>query len=197
MSFCAIVFAPVSNSRSDTAYLLSQNIAESMCIKKAIEAPAILRSWLQIIQRRLDRQVADYPGQTPGKIRGFLVGRQFSSDRGAAAQLQHWNTMKICIQVVEGTEKGKQLGGGLLADPGHSRNVVHAVAGQRQKIGDQLGDSPEARPDVVVVITRIAAVIPKYVAHADQLRQILIARHQHIAEARGARARGERADDVV
>jgi hypothetical protein len=38
----------------------------------------------------------------------------------------------------------------------------------------------------VVVIARVAAVIPKYVAVSNQLRQILVARHQNVAQARGA-----------
>ena len=53
--------------------------------------------------------------------------------------------------------------------PGHAGNVVHAIAGQRQKIGDEFRRDPEARADVMVVITAIAAVIPEHIAVANQL----------------------------
>src|ERR1700733_8906678 len=105
--------------------------------------------------------------------------------------------MKICIQFIEGTEHAEQFRGGLLADARHTWNVVDAISSQRQEVGDELGRDSEARANVVVVIARVAAVIPEYVAVAYQLRQILVACHQNVAQTRGARARRQGSDDVV
>ena len=90
--------------------------------------------------------------------------------------------MKIRIQFIEGTEHAEQFRGGLLADARHAGDIVDAIAGQRQKVGDELGCDSETRTDIMVVIARVAAVVPKYVAVAYQLRQILVARHQHVAQ---------------
>ncbi len=107
--FAPLSFPRVSNSGSDTANLLSQYIAESVRIKKAVQPRSVRRSRLQIIQRRLERNVADYAGQAPRKIRGFLMSKQFSSDCGCAAQLQRRNSVKICIQLIEGTERAQTV----------------------------------------------------------------------------------------
>src|ERR1700722_12202597 len=105
--------------------------------------------------------------------------------------------MKICIQLIEGTDYAEELRGDLLAATGHAWNVVDAIPRQRQEISDELGRDSEARTNIVVVIARVAAVIPEYVAVPDQLRQILVARHQNVAQARGARTRRQGSDDVV
>src|ERR1700677_1224750 len=110
-----------------------------MGVKKRVEPAAILRSRFQVIERRLNRDVAYETGQTPGKVGGILMSQYFSSDGGGAAQLQERNSMKICIQFIEGTEHAEQLRGGLLADARHTGDVVAGFPGQRQAGGDELG----------------------------------------------------------
>ena len=53
--------------------------------------------------------------------------------------------MKIRIQFVERTENGEQFRGSFPADPWHAGDVVDAVAGQRQKIGNELWRDAKAR----------------------------------------------------
>src|SRR6202012_6303341 len=105
--------------------------------------------------------------------------------------------MKIRIQFIERAENGKQFRGGFLAYSGHSGDVVDAVAGQRQEIGNELGCDSEAPADLVIVIVRAAGVIPEDIAVADQLRQVNVSRYQHVAQSSRPGAGSERADDVV
>ena len=53
--------SPVSNGSSDAADLLSQYVPETMSVEKALQTPAILRLWLQIIQCRLERNSHTIP----------------------------------------------------------------------------------------------------------------------------------------
>src|ERR1700743_1628895 len=75
---------PVLRSGGYTPHLLSQNIPESMGVKKRIQPSAILRSRLQVVERRFDRHVANDAGQAARKICDFLMGEEFSRDRGGA-----------------------------------------------------------------------------------------------------------------
>src|ERR1700735_5333322 len=105
-----------------------------MGVKKRVEPAAILWPWFQVVERRLDRYVAYDTGQTPGKVGGILVSKEFSSDGSGAAQLQQRNPMKICIQFIERTEHAEEFRRGLLADAGYAWNVVDAIPRQGQEI---------------------------------------------------------------
>jgi len=65
----------------DTPRLLPQNTAKSMRIKKAAQAPRrpAPRSF-KIIERSLERQVADDAGQSPRQIGGLLVHKESRGD---------------------------------------------------------------------------------------------------------------------
>ena len=107
------------------------------------------------------------------------------------------HALEIRVQLVERGEVREQRRGGLLADAGHPGDVVDRIARERQEIRDQFRNRAEARADLVILVAHVAAVVPVHIAVADQLRQILVARHQHVAQAGGARPRRQRADDVV
>src|SRR6202790_2823344 len=102
MSFWAIALLPklkISGSRQyfshaggDTPSLLPQNIAKSMRIKKAAQARAVRRPQLQIIERSLERQVADDAGQSPRQIRRLLVRKEPSGHGRGAPQLHQGDT---------------------------------------------------------------------------------------------------------
>src|ERR1700730_6898548 len=85
----------------DTPHLLSQNIAKSMRIKKEGEARAVLGPRLQIIERCLERQVADDARQSPRQIRCLLVRQKSRGDGRCAPQLHQWYTVEIRIQFIE------------------------------------------------------------------------------------------------
>src|SRR5271169_3416737 len=107
----------------DAARLLPQNIAKSVRIKKGVEARAVRRPRLQIIQRGLERNIAHDAGQSPRQIRRILVRQQPGSDGGGTPQLQRRYTVEIRIQIIERTEHGEQFGRSFLADAGYSRNI--------------------------------------------------------------------------
>src|SRR5271156_4836008 len=94
MSFWAIALLPGKFSLTclicgggDPARLLPQNIAKSMRVEKEVEARAVLRAGLQILESGLERHVADDAGQAPRQIRRVLVRQQSGGDRGGAPQL--------------------------------------------------------------------------------------------------------------
>src|SRR5260370_28008109 len=116
MSFWAIALSPNSFSGlrlrglyagGDTPRLLSQNIAKSMREKKEVEPRAVRRPRLQIIQRCLERQVADDAGQSPRQICRLLVQKQSGGDSGGAPQLHQRYTVEIRIKFIEGAEYRK------------------------------------------------------------------------------------------
>ncbi len=90
-----LVYSPESQTAAAIRRACCLNILPNPCVsKKHSSRRRVRRSWLQIIQRRLQRNVADDPGQAPRQIRGFLVREQFRGDCGCAAQLQCRNSVE-------------------------------------------------------------------------------------------------------
>src|ERR1700722_379986 len=141
-----------------------------MRIEKNIQTRAVRRPRPQIVERRLERYVADDARQSPRQISRVLVRKEPGGNGRRAAQSHRRYAMQILIQLVEGAEYREQLRRGLLADSGYAGNIVHTIAGERQEIRNQLRWGAETRTDIVVVIAHVAAVVPKYVAIADELR---------------------------
>ena len=125
------------------------------------------------------------------------MGRQASRNAGGAPHFKAGYRLEVRIQVIERRKHRAQFTGGLLANAGNPGDVVRAIAGQRQEIGNSLRNGTETGANVVIVVPDLAGIVPERIAVTHQLRQILVARHQHVAKACGARAHGHRADDVV
>ncbi|GAE60380.1 hypothetical protein XPN_2286 [Xanthomonas arboricola pv. pruni MAFF 301427] len=83
------------------------------------------------------------------------------------------------------------------ADAGDAGDVVDRIAAQRQVVGDLMGVHAVARLDPVHAPTQVARVIPLLVVLEQQLRQILVGRHDHPAQAVRTHAVQGAADQVV
>ena len=106
-------------------------------------------------------------------------------------------------QLLDRPELRQQLLGGLVADAGHAGDVVDRVAHQRQHVDDlrRLGDAPAfahlGRPVYRRRAARRAADPIERGAVGDELRQVLVGRHQPGVKAGRLRPGGDGADDVV
>ena len=91
----------------------------------------------------------------------------------------------------------EQHGRGLAADAGDARDVVHRITAQREVVRDlvrmhaQPGLDPRGAPALA------AGVVPLLVVRDQQLRQVLVRRHDHAAVAFAARKHQGAADEVV
>src|SRR5690606_39051802 len=97
----------------------------------------------------------------------------------------------------ERLEMPEQHRRGLAADAGYAGDVVDGIAHEREETRHALGDHAEARRDIPIGEAHIADVIPVLVAGPYELRQVLVARHEHDVVSGGTHFRRERADDVV
>lgn len=114
-----------------------------------------------------------------------------------ATQAQKWEFVHALQQGIQAAEMRQQYCGGLGADAGHTRNVVDGIAAQRQIIGDLVRMHAIAGLDAVHVPALIACVIPLFVVFDQQLRQILVGRDDHPAQALRTRAVQGAADQIV
>ena len=92
---------------------------------------------------------------------------------------------------------GQQHRRGLGADPGHARDVVDRVAAQREVVGDLVRLDAVARTHVRRAPALAAGEVPLLVVAVEQLRQVLVRRHDHAAVAMRARLVQRAADQVV
>ncbi len=89
------------------------------------------------------------------------------------------------------------LRGGLRPDLRHARDVVRAVADQREVVDDLLGQHVELRLDARAVELRVEHRVDERDAVVHELRHVLVAGRDDDLEALARRALGERADHVV
>ena len=92
-----------------------------------------------------------------------------------------------------------QLGGGLLADPGHAREVVARVAAQRRVLGVLRRRDARALEDPGLVVERVVGDAAAVVEHLDvrvghQLVAVAVAGDDDHVDAVGRGARRERRD---
>src|ERR1700732_298711 len=108
----------------DTPRLLAQNITESVRVEKRLEQDRIWPARFQLVQSKLERDVADYSREPPRQVGRLFVGHQPSHDRSGSAQLHGGDALEIPVQLIERAEYREQLRGGLFPDAGHTGNVV-------------------------------------------------------------------------
>ena len=107
---------------------------------------------------------------------------------------------RILEQRVERAVRRNQIARALLADAGHALDVVDGVSHQREHVDHLFGSDAELRLDAFRVVPR--AFIAR-VEHAnarrvvDELKEILVARHDRDRPAVGHAAHRQRADHVV
>ena len=117
------------------------------------------------------------------------------------AQLVGLDLVDVLVEAVEGAALADQLGGRLLADPGHARDVVGRVALERLEVDHLVGPQPVALADPGrVVDDRVLDAHarrhqPRLVG--DELEHVEVAGHDRRVQAAPLRLHGQRADDVV
>ena len=103
-------------------------------------------------------------------------------------------------QRIERAVRRNQLARAFLADAGNALDVVDGVAHQREHVDHLFGRDAELGLDAFGVVPR--ALVAR-VEHADvrrvvhQLKEVLVAGHDHDRPSVGDGAHGERADDVI
>jgi hypothetical protein len=150
----------------------------------------VRRGAVEVVGIDVERHVAAHGGQIP-------VQRQ--RVQRLAQALAHLATHLVGVgdHAVERAVFLQPLGGGLGADLGHARDVVHRVAGQSQKVGDQLRRHAELVHHAGDVQHRVAHGVDQAHVVVHQLRQVLVGRRdQHLLAARRGAPR-QRADHVV
>ena len=130
---------------------------------------------------------ADQPAAAPRRL-GVLAQplAQLASDPLAGGQ-----------RLLQGGEAGQQVGGGLGADSRHPGDVVAAVAGQGQIVGQLLGLDTELPHQVGGVEVAAAEVVPHPDAAGQQLAEDLVGGEHRDRGAGGHRLDGDGGDDVV
>lgn len=83
------------------------------------------------------------------------------------------------------------------ADAGHAGDVVHRITAQRQVVGDLVRVHAVPRLDPGRAPALVARVVPLLVVFAQQLRQVLVGRHDHPARCVAAAGVQGAADQVV
>jgi hypothetical protein len=89
------------------------------------------------------------------------------------------------------------LGGGLRAHLGHTRNVVDAIAGQRQQIEHLIGAHAKLVDDTGLVERLACHGVDERNVRTHQLRKILVRCRDQRVHASRRRLSGERADYIV
>ena len=102
-----------------------------------------------------------------------------------------------CHHGVERTVLLQQLDRGLGPDLFHPRDVVHAVADQRQVVDDARRRHAELGLHAGHIQRLAAHRVDKRGLVVDQLRHVLVAGRDHRAYAMAARVLGQRADHVI
>ncbi len=142
------------------------------------------------------RQVADDPHELPR-----FEDPVASFARAASRSLLGRHLVEMLEEAVEVAELADELGGGLLADAGHARDVVGRVALEGLEVDDLVGPQPVPLVDPGrVVDDRVLDAGPRRhqprpVGH--ELEHVEIAGHDGRVEAARLGLHRERADDVV
>ncbi len=107
-------------------------------------------------------------------------------------------------QRVQIAELRQELLRPLLPDPLHPRHVVRRIADERQEVGDLAGWDAQSlsrvgliHPHLVNRRRTAAARIQQGHVRADELVEVLVARHDHGLESGGGRLHRQRADHIV
>ena len=135
-------------------------------------------------------------------------GRQPLRDAGVLGVLDQvllalgaGDLLDVGQHLLQRAEPLQQLGGGLLADPGHAGDVVGGVALQPDQVGDQLGRHPVALDHRLAVVDLGLGDAARGAHHphplADELVGVAVAGDDHHRDPLLPRLPGQRGDHVV
>ena len=147
------------------------------------------------LEVEVDRQVADDRREVLAHEHGIAVLDEL------VAQLVRLDLVDPLVQRLERPELADELGRGLLADPGHARDVVGRIALERLVVDHLGGHEVEPLGDLRGVVQdrvldpRPGRHQPGVVGH--QLEHVQVAGHDGGVEAAPLGVHGDRADDVV
>ena len=110
--------------------------------------------------------------------------------------------VEVLEDAVDAAVGGDELGGRLLADARHARQVVGRVAPQRRVLEVEAGRHARASLDALLVVEHVVGHAAPVVEHLDvrvlhQLVHVAVARDHDDVEPGVAALRGQRGDDVV
>ncbi len=100
-------------------------------------------------------------------------------------------------QIVERAESLKQGGGGLLADTGHTLDVVDRVTRQRHQVDHRLGLHTQFVAHLAHARALVAHRVPQRYVRADQLHEVLVGGDDNGVQTLACGARRQRADQII
>ena len=143
------------------------------------------------------RRIQGDCGQLPPQQGMFALFAQARGHLRGAAQAQERHLVHARQQCVQRFEMRQQHRRRLAANAGDAGNVVDRVATQRQVIGDLVRMHAVSGLDPVGVPALVAGEVVLLIKARQQLRQVLVRRHDHAAEAIAACNMRGAADQVV
>jgi hypothetical protein len=149
--------------------------------------------------RRTGSQTFGSHVQGERRVDGGELARQLENRQFAAQILAHLaaDLRRVRDQLIQRLILVEPFGSGLGADAGDARNVVRAVADQRQVVDDLLGIDIEFCLDAVAVQARVAHGIDQSDLGTHQLRHVLVAGGDQHVVARGGSLLGQGANDII
>jgi len=127
----------------------------------------------------------------------FALLAQAPGHLRCAAQAQEGHLIDPRDQGVQVAEVRQQYRSGFGADAADPGDVVDRITGQRQVIGDLVRVHAVPGLDAIGSPALAATEIVLFVVFAQQLRQVLVGRHHHAAEALRTDRVQRAADQVV
>ena len=148
------------------------------------------RLWREVFHLHRQREVADHGDELFAERQEIQVLAQVLADLAA-------DFIGMGDDGVERTVLLQPFRRRLRPDLVHPRDVVHAVADQREIVDDALRPDAELRQHAGLVEHLVAHGVHQPHVRVDQLRQVLVAGGHHALDALAAGFARQRADDVV
>ena len=169
--------------------------AELVLAEEPDDGLAVVVAEARGLEVELDRQVADDRREVLAHEHGLAMLDEL------VAQLVRLDLVDPLVQRLERPELADELGRGLLADPGHARDVVGRVALERLVVDHLAGHEVEPLGDLRRVVED-RVLDPRPGRHqpgvvGDELEHVEVAGHDRRVEAAPLGVHGDRADDVV
>src|SRR6516162_2097684 len=119
--------------------LAAQEWAETQAIVELSERRQVRQPPTQRAGARAEREIAGDARELAREVHGLPVCGEARAESARAAQRQGRDARKVGVQLIERGECLHQYRRRAVPDSRHTRNVVAAVAGERQIVGEPLG----------------------------------------------------------
>ena len=159
--------------------LAAERRAEFLPVVERAESLEIRLAAAQGLDVDVERHVAGDRREPPREVRGLAMQRELFRELAGAADRQRPDALEALVDLLERGEIAQERRRRLRPHARHARNVVDRVAGQREEVRHAFRAHAELSLDVAVGEAALAGVVPVMIAVADELREILVARHEH------------------